>query len=480
MILLAYSIRSYLFVLASKKITHTDNMKKNFDYVKQNKKGYRFSALKKISHSDSKVCNFSSYEFSLSNPVHPHSHTHEDFNLPFVSIVIASYNEGLVIDRLIRSCASLTYDSNRYEIVVVDDSDDNTFEVLTSWRSKIPNLKIYHRTSREGWKGGALNMVLPFVNAESCLVLIVDADSVLIKDTLEKFVSYFIRSADCMVVQGYPISSAYFNHDNVITRMPNWVARAIDYRLAQRNLVEFCAKNYLGLPVQVTGSLFMIKTDLIKSIGFSGDLCEDWDLTLDLYLGSKKNDNIQGGVADRNKTIAISKIENIVFDKSLISICEATTALSSYFRQRLRVSEGHTRGLIKRLVDIIRSKNLSILEKLELLLIGFQYAKFIFVFSLLFMDSVILLSKIYFHFDYYAYLLTGVLLLIQGSVLASTVISHLLVKHVCSEFKNYTNLDLFYTLILSIVTIPAIMMGSILGICRTKGIFLKTRRNPGD
>jgi hypothetical protein len=66
----------------------------------------------------------------------------------------------------------------------------------------------------------------------------------------------------------------------------NWISRAINFRLSQRNMIEFAAKDVLNLPVQITGSFFMIRAELIKSIKFSTDLCEDWELTLDVYCCS--------------------------------------------------------------------------------------------------------------------------------------------------------------------------------------------------
>src|SRR5712692_2028688 len=47
---------------------------------------------------------------------------------PFVSIHVATYNEKRVISRLLEGCAALDYQN--YEVVVVDDSTDETAEIL--------------------------------------------------------------------------------------------------------------------------------------------------------------------------------------------------------------------------------------------------------------------------------------------------------------------------------------------------------------
>lgn len=35
------------------------------------------------------------------------------------------------------SCAALTYNQNKFEIIVVDDSEDETFDILKIWEKKI-------------------------------------------------------------------------------------------------------------------------------------------------------------------------------------------------------------------------------------------------------------------------------------------------------------------------------------------------------
>jgi hypothetical protein len=153
----------------------------------------------------------------------------------------------------------------------------------------------------------------------------------------------------------------------------NWISRAIDIRLSQRNMIEFAAKDLLNLPMQITGSLFMIRADIIKSIKFSTDLCEDWELTLYVYccssnlpllLLSSSTDlmmtskctahsirNLPSGKRIFSNHDMISVKPWIIFEQGLVSFCEASTDLVAYFKQRMRVSEGHTRGL-RRMIDV--------------------------------------------------------------------------------------------------------------------------------
>ena len=50
----------------------------------------------------------------------------------FISILVATYDEHKVIERLLESCVALTYNAKRFEIKVIDDSSDGTFSILSS------------------------------------------------------------------------------------------------------------------------------------------------------------------------------------------------------------------------------------------------------------------------------------------------------------------------------------------------------------
>src|SRR5215208_2899115 len=349
---------------------------------------------------------------------------------PFVSIVVATHNERLVIDRLMKSCAALTYKRDKFEIIVVDDSEDGTFDVLVNWKQSIPNLKVMYRNDRAGWKGGALNLALKNINVNSSYVLVLDADTILVNDILERFVLHFSKhnsnGNDIDVIQGYPIARVFnYNNTNLNSTNINWVARGVEFRLAQRNIIEFLAKDRINLPIQITGNLFMIRSDLIKQFEFSNDLCEDWKLTLDIYY----HDIIISSYGDEGNynSCRKSKSKKILFDPLLVSYCEAPIKLASYFRQRMRVSEGHTRAFRTNLIKILSSK-MGFINKMEFFIIGIQYTKFM-------------------------------------PLLALIII------------EKYNIRDSFYLLLLNLFTMPAFVIGSLRGLFRKDGIFYKTERN---
>jgi cellulose synthase/poly-beta-1,6-N-acetylglucosamine synthase-like glycosyltransferase len=242
----AYSIRSLLFSFTA--VREVQKKRRSSYYLY---KSSSFSASKE-SHLDidinlsNNTKNFNASYLYMNNSVTEKTMSTrvKGFDSPFISILVATYTERLVIDRLMRSCAVLTYNTDKFEIIVVDDSEDGTFDVLKKWKPEISNLKLIHRNERTGWKGGALNLALKNLSIKSSYVLVVDADSILVNDTLERFVSYFSKynsnGNHIDVIQGYSISGV-FNNSSTVLDFPtrNWIARGIEFRLAQRNIIEF-------------------------------------------------------------------------------------------------------------------------------------------------------------------------------------------------------------------------------------------------
>ncbi len=439
-----------------------------------------------------------------------------DFS-PFISILIASHNEKLVIEKLLSSLSKLSYNYERLEIIIIDDSNDGTYDILNIWQTEISKLKVIHRKNRTGWKGGALNLGIKNLNKNSDIVLIVDADNVLEKYTLKKIAKYFREQQEIglsvSIVQGFPKPTVFptyekssivvelehnrcFIHENINNNKKNWVSKGITFRLYQRNLIEFLAKEKLNLPLQITGSLFAIRTSLLKSLGLSHDICEDWDLTLDTFLcevsnniknnkGNNNNDdnkillfNYDNNNHNKynNKNIKINK-KIIAFEPSLFSYTEITNSLLTYFKQRMRVSEGHTRGFIIRIIRIIKCDKIASIDKIELFFVGLRYVKYLFIILMISINFFLLCEKG----------IDGILtsnfikisLWLQSLSLIIYIIFNLLsLKNAHrKEIEKFEIKYIIYLLGINIFTIPAFAIGSILGFVRTKGNFYNTIRN---
>jgi len=103
--------------------------------------------------------------------------------LPFVTILIAAYNEEKSIGKTLRSIKKQDY-AGKIDIIIIDDgSKDATIEVAN--QTQIDNLTIIN--ANHGGKAAALNIGL--AHAKSHYVITVDADTFLTKSAITKLVS---------------------------------------------------------------------------------------------------------------------------------------------------------------------------------------------------------------------------------------------------------------------------------------------------
>jgi cellulose synthase/poly-beta-1,6-N-acetylglucosamine synthase-like glycosyltransferase len=374
---------------------------------------------------------------------------------PFVSIIVATNNEESVIGRLLKSVNMLTYNPDRFEIIVVDDSTDSTIEILEKWKKSMKNLRVIRRRARVGSKGAALNLALELLRKDSTWVMIIDADTIVPPDIIEQFLLLLNGTKeDCHVFQGYCVP--YNNYLTQNIRFANWVSKGVEFRLAQRNMIEFIAKNKLNLPIQITGNLFMIKTGILRELGFSTDICEDWELTLSLYLRTPES-----GI--NNKVI--------LFLENLNASNQAPSSFISYFKQRLRVSEGHTRGFIKAIPKLIVRKR-ALKDTIEFFFTGFRYLQSILILSVLLLDSIGITLRGTDTLEFYIILS----FIIQILCISTATLVNVLGLNICSRSKQYTFIFLISKLVIEICTLPALVFGSLAGFFRKKGSFHRTLR----
>jgi cellulose synthase/poly-beta-1,6-N-acetylglucosamine synthase-like glycosyltransferase len=112
---------------------------------------------------------------------------------PPVTIQLPIYNEKYMVKRLLQAVRHLDYPSNRLQIQVLDDSTDETIELVNSlveeYKSSGLNIELIHRPNRQGYKAGALSYGLPQATGE--LIAIFDADFIPEPDWLKKTVPLF-------------------------------------------------------------------------------------------------------------------------------------------------------------------------------------------------------------------------------------------------------------------------------------------------
>ncbi len=100
--------------------------------------------------------------------------------LPFVTVQLPLYNERFTAKGAIEAAAALDYPRDRLQIQVLDDSTDETRDIVdravAEARARGVDIEVVRRTDRTGFKAGALQAAMP--SARGQLLALFDADFV--------------------------------------------------------------------------------------------------------------------------------------------------------------------------------------------------------------------------------------------------------------------------------------------------------------
>jgi len=231
------------------------------------------------------------------------------YSNPYVSVIVPAYNEEKVIARTIEALLETDYPNK--EIIVVDDgSTDRTFEIAL--RYERAGVKVYHKEN--GGKFSALNYGLKFARGE--IIITVDADSIVGRDSLKELVKKF-KNPDVAAVCG---------NIKVLNRV-NWLTRCQALEYITSISIFKRAFDIFGAVTVVPGALGAFRRNVIESGGlYDGDtVTEDFDITV-------KTLKTGGAIKASSKAIAYT---------------EAPQSLKELYKQRMRWYRGNFQTLIK-------------------------------------------------------------------------------------------------------------------------------------
>ena len=277
-------------------------------------------------------------------------------DMPLVSIHLPFYNEANVARRAIQAC--LAQDYPNLEVLVADDSRDATIDILKdpSWRRRPPVVKFIHRRDRSGFKGGALSEALRFMDPRAEFVVVFDADFIPPPDTVRKFIRRF-READGSSMgtdflpdlqapsHGKPVAAVQGYQLHYLNKSENWVTRGIRAEFSGSYMVERVAEERLGAMKMISGSVFMLRADVLRKLKWGESITEDWELTLRLYREGYR----------------------VSYTPLIQAPAEMPTTIKALAKQRMRWAEGHTHAVRRHFFGVISSTRLTLAEKLEFL-----------------------------------------------------------------------------------------------------------------
>ncbi|MBN8681423.1 MAG: glycosyltransferase family 2 protein [Chitinophagales bacterium] len=197
----------------------------------------------------------------------------DDPNIPFVTVQLPMFNEMYVAERIIDCVVQQEYPKDKFEIHVLDDSTDETVEIVAKkvaeYKALGFNIEHIHRVNRQGYKAGALQEAMPRANGE--YIAIFDADFTPRTDFLRKTMPYFEDEKVGIVQTRWEHINA---NQSMITRM-----QAL--QLNVHFTVEQAGRSYGNLLLQFNGTAGVWRKKVIGEAGGwqSDTLTEDLDLS---------------------------------------------------------------------------------------------------------------------------------------------------------------------------------------------------------
>ena len=260
-----------------------------------------------------------------------------DLGTPSVTIQLPIYNEKYVAKRLVDAVCAMDYPKNQMNIMVLDDSDDDTVDLLAKTVNyyKTQGFQIEHirRGTRKGYKAGALKYAMQITDSE--LVAIFDADFIPPTWFLKKAIPHFSKPNIGLIQCRW----GHVNEDySTITQVQ---ALSLDFHF----LIEQKAKSDSHLFMNFNGTAGIWKRDCIEDAGgwHTATLVEDLDLSYRAQMKGWK----------------------CVFLPDIVVDAELPAQMNAAKRQQFRWAKGSIQCATKLLFDITVKRKISIEAKIQ-------------------------------------------------------------------------------------------------------------------
>jgi cellulose synthase/poly-beta-1,6-N-acetylglucosamine synthase-like glycosyltransferase len=281
------------------------------------------------------TCNF--YYLAFLSGRRNEKHNIAIFDEPTITIQLPIYNEKYVAARLVNAICSLDYPKEKMRIMVLDDSDDDTVQLLddlvNEHKKNGYNIEHVRKGNRKGYKAGALKYAMKSTDTE--FVAIFDADFIPPSWFLKKAIPYFSKSNIGLV-------QCRWGHLNEnYSSLTQAQALSLDFHF----LIEQRAKSNSHLFMNFNGTAGIWRKDCIDDAGgwHTATLVEDLDLSYRAQMKGWK----------------------CLFLPHIVVNAELPVQMNGAKRQQFRWAKGSIQCAIKLLSDIIVKRKIAIDAKLQ-------------------------------------------------------------------------------------------------------------------
>jgi poly-beta-1,6-N-acetyl-D-glucosamine synthase len=221
---------------------------------------------------------------------------------PKISILIAVYNEELVIEKTLRNFLNSTYDILKIEFIIgSDNSTDKTNEIITNLKNIIPNLQFYPFSKRRG-KSQILNDLVKYATGK--ILVFSDANTIYQSDALTNLVRHFTDSeiggvSGRLLLLDHERAAESGNQESKYWEFENWIKEN---------------EGSMGCLIGANGGIYSIRKDLFIPLPTDSPVMDDFYISLKVLEQRKK----------------------FIYDKSAIAREEIASDIKIEFRRRIR------------------------------------------------------------------------------------------------------------------------------------------------
>ena len=284
------------------------------------------------------------YWFTLNRLFGRQRHPYLDIDVadwPTVTVVVPAHNEELVIRNILNALLEVDYPAERLTLLPVNDrSTDKTGDLLDELAKQHPTrIKVLHRKDGMPGKAAALKDATELVQSE--ILLVFDADYIPGKGLIKQLVApFFDPEIGAMMGRVVPLNV----NKNLLTRFLD-LERSGGYQVDQQ------ARMNLYLVPQYGGTVGGVRMCALQSVGGWDEhtLAEDTEMTYRMLLAGWKT-------AYQNRSECYEEVPENWYSR---------------IRQLKRWARGHNHVTNKYTLALLKSKRVSLFEKIDgLLLLG--------------------------------------------------------------------------------------------------------------
>jgi cellulose synthase/poly-beta-1,6-N-acetylglucosamine synthase-like glycosyltransferase len=236
--------------------------------------------------------------------------TEFDDKLPKVSVIVAAYNEELIIKNKILSVYDTNYPQDKIEVYVgSDNSTDATNEIITSLQKNFPSLNLKVYVSRTG-KAGIINDLVSEASNE--ILILSDANVLFSRDTLHHLVKHYKNPEVALV--GGNIINYNIKKDGISIQEKTY--------LINENQMKYDEGLIWGTMIGAFGGCYSIRKEYYTPVP-KNYFMDDFFITMGVLKQGKK---------------ALNELDAICFE-------DVSNIIQEEFRRKVRISIGNFQNL---------------------------------------------------------------------------------------------------------------------------------------